>query len=192
MSLSIEAVLSVSTMHQFRPMRLLRIREPFDHPHSTGPMKFDGFRALAHVNCHHCQLVSRNGHIFKSWPYLAERARTPYAPIARCSMARSSVWMRTAAAAFTIYCSVASSRTSWRLMPCRLMAGICAHSPSSNGTLARAHHAARRVSADMSRCQSSTRLSCLFDLACERDLEGYRGEVGVRIRISTMAAVTPS
>ena len=32
----------------------------------------DGFRALAHVNGHHCQLVSRNGHVFKSWPYLAE------------------------------------------------------------------------------------------------------------------------
>jgi bifunctional non-homologous end joining protein LigD len=35
-------------------------------------VKFDGFRALAHVNGHHCQLVSRNGHRFKSWPYLAE------------------------------------------------------------------------------------------------------------------------
>ena len=35
-------------------------------------MKFDGFRALAHVNGHRCQLVSRNGHEFKSWPYLAE------------------------------------------------------------------------------------------------------------------------
>ena len=29
-------------------------------------------RALAHVTGHHCQLVSRNGHPFKSWPYLAE------------------------------------------------------------------------------------------------------------------------
>ena len=69
---SIEAVLSVSTMHQFRPMRLLRIREPFDHPHSLYEVKFDGFRALAHVNGHHCQLVSRNGHTFKSWPYLSD------------------------------------------------------------------------------------------------------------------------
>ena len=59
-------------MHQFRPMRLLRIPEPFDHPHSLYEVKFDGFRALAHVNGHHCQLVSRNGHVFKSWPYLAE------------------------------------------------------------------------------------------------------------------------
>jgi bifunctional non-homologous end joining protein LigD len=35
-------------------------------------VKFDGFHVLAHVNGHHCQLVSRNGHQFKSWPYLAE------------------------------------------------------------------------------------------------------------------------
>ena len=28
----------------------------------------DGFRALAHVRGHHCELVSRNGHTFKLWP----------------------------------------------------------------------------------------------------------------------------
>jgi ATP-dependent DNA ligase len=32
----------------------------------------DGFRALAHVTGHRCELVSRNGHAFKSWPQLAE------------------------------------------------------------------------------------------------------------------------
>ena len=53
-------------------MRLLRIPEPFDHPDFLYEVKFDGFRALAHVNGHHCQLVSRNGHVYKSWPYLAE------------------------------------------------------------------------------------------------------------------------
>ena len=53
-------------------MRLLRIPEPFDHPDFLYEVKFDGFRALAHVNGRHCQLVSRNGHIYKSWPYLAE------------------------------------------------------------------------------------------------------------------------
>ena len=30
------------------------------------------FRALAHVEGHHCTLVSRNSNIFKSWPQLAE------------------------------------------------------------------------------------------------------------------------
>ena len=42
-------------------MRLLRLPEPFDHPDFLYEVKFDGFRALAHINGHHCQLVSRNG-----------------------------------------------------------------------------------------------------------------------------------
>ena len=33
-----------------RPMRLLRIPEPFDHPDWLYEVKFDGFCALAHVN----------------------------------------------------------------------------------------------------------------------------------------------
>jgi ATP-dependent DNA ligase len=37
-------------------------------------VKCDGFRALAHANGQHCRLVSRNGHVFKSWPYLEEIA----------------------------------------------------------------------------------------------------------------------
>ena len=53
-------------------MRLLRIPEPFDHPDWLYEVKFDGFRALARVTDHHCQLVSRNRHQFKSWPYLSE------------------------------------------------------------------------------------------------------------------------
>jgi bifunctional non-homologous end joining protein LigD len=54
------------------PMRLLRIPEPFDHPEWVFEPKMDGFRALAHIHGHGCTLVSRNGHIFKSWPQLAE------------------------------------------------------------------------------------------------------------------------
>jgi bifunctional non-homologous end joining protein LigD len=53
-------------------MRLLRIPEPFDHPDFMFEPKIDGFRALAHVAGHRGQLVSRNGHVFKSWPQLAE------------------------------------------------------------------------------------------------------------------------
>jgi bifunctional non-homologous end joining protein LigD len=53
-------------------MRLLRLPEPFDHPDCVFEPKIDGFRALAHVTGHHCALVSRNGHVFKSWPQLAE------------------------------------------------------------------------------------------------------------------------
>jgi bifunctional non-homologous end joining protein LigD len=53
-------------------MRLLRIPEPFDHPDFLFEPKLDGFRALAHVTGHHCALVSRHGHVFQSWPQLAE------------------------------------------------------------------------------------------------------------------------
>jgi bifunctional non-homologous end joining protein LigD len=53
-------------------MRLLRIPEPFDHPDFVFEPKIDGFRALAYVEGHHATLVSRNGHVFKSWPQLAE------------------------------------------------------------------------------------------------------------------------
>lgn len=54
------------------PMRLLRIPEPFDHPDFIFEPKLDGFRALAIVRGHRCELVSRNGHAFKGWPQLAE------------------------------------------------------------------------------------------------------------------------
>ena len=32
----------------------------------------DGFRALAHIRGHRCELISRNRHTFKQWPQLAE------------------------------------------------------------------------------------------------------------------------
>ena len=54
------------------PMRLLRIRDPFDHPDFIFEPKLDGFRALAIVRGHRCELVSRNGHTFRGWPQLAE------------------------------------------------------------------------------------------------------------------------
>ena len=59
-------------MSKTTPMRLLRIPEPFDHPGWIFESKMDGFRALAHVKGHHCTLISRNGHTFKSWRTLAE------------------------------------------------------------------------------------------------------------------------
>ena len=51
---------------------MLRIPEPFDHPDFIFEPKLAGFRALAHVRGHRCELVSRNGHTFKQWPQLAE------------------------------------------------------------------------------------------------------------------------
>ena len=45
-----------------RPMRLLRIPAPFDHPDWLYEgLKFDGFRALAHVTGHYCQPVCAAG-----------------------------------------------------------------------------------------------------------------------------------
>jgi bifunctional non-homologous end joining protein LigD len=54
------------------PMRLFRISEPFDDSQFVFEPKIDGFRALAHIRGHRCDLISRNGHAFKSSPQLAE------------------------------------------------------------------------------------------------------------------------
>ena len=72
---------SVLMFPRFSPMRLLRIREPFDHRDFIFEPKVDGFRALAYIRGHRCELVSRNGHVFKSWPQLAEEI----AHAVRCS-----------------------------------------------------------------------------------------------------------
>jgi ATP-dependent DNA ligase len=53
-------------------MPLLRLPEPFDHPDWLFEVKHDGFRALAHIDGHHCAVVSRNGHTFTHWPHLCE------------------------------------------------------------------------------------------------------------------------
>ena len=54
-----------------QPMPLVRVPEPFNDPHWFFEPQWDGFRALAHIDRHQCRLVSRGGHIYKSWPYLA-------------------------------------------------------------------------------------------------------------------------
>lgn len=53
-------------------MRLLRAAKPFDHREFVYERKTDGFRALAHICRHACDLVSRNGYTSKFWPQLAE------------------------------------------------------------------------------------------------------------------------
>ncbi len=53
-------------------MPLVRIPDPFDHPEWLWELKWDGFRALAFIEGHECRLVSRAGHVFKSWPQLTE------------------------------------------------------------------------------------------------------------------------
>jgi hypothetical protein len=64
---------------RYSPMRLLRIPEPFDHPDFLFEPKIDGFRALAYVENHYCELVSRT-------------RSSPYAPNARrCRLTENSV-----------------------------------------------------------------------------------------------------
>src|SRR5690242_13925677 len=55
-----------------RPMPLVRVARPFDHPDWLFELKHDGFRALADVRGHVCMLRSRNGHVFTKFSLLAE------------------------------------------------------------------------------------------------------------------------
>jgi bifunctional non-homologous end joining protein LigD len=59
-------------MPSVTPMWPLRIPKPFNHPDFVFEPKLDGFRALAHVRGHRCELVSRSGYTFRQWPQLAE------------------------------------------------------------------------------------------------------------------------
>src|SRR2546429_5016547 len=50
--------------------RLAVPREPFDDPDWLYELKYDGFRALAYIESGSCKLVSRNAHLYKSFPGL--------------------------------------------------------------------------------------------------------------------------
>ena len=107
------------------PMPLVSVPKPFDRPDWLYEINWDGFRALAYIEGHHCRLISRRGHIFKSWPYLATDWRMLCAVIVRCSTAKLPVWALTVAAGSITFCFVVTGPTSWRLTCCGLMAAIC-------------------------------------------------------------------
>ena len=65
----------------FRYLGRLPIRSSYEP-------KLDGFRALAYVTGHRCDLVSRNGQRFKSWPQLAEEIAHAVKAHSAASMAR--------------------------------------------------------------------------------------------------------
>lgn len=48
-------------------------------------VKFDGFRALTHIDGHHCTLVSRNGHVFTRGRNWRRRLRTRHGAAVRSS-----------------------------------------------------------------------------------------------------------
>jgi bifunctional non-homologous end joining protein LigD len=61
---------------QFQPLQLGRRPEPFSHRDWLFEIKYDGFRALAHIEHGRCKLVSRNGNEFKSFRALSESLGT--------------------------------------------------------------------------------------------------------------------
>jgi bifunctional non-homologous end joining protein LigD len=56
---------------RFQPMPLQTRPSPFDDPNWIFELKYDGFRALAFIENGRCQLISRNGNPFASFPDLA-------------------------------------------------------------------------------------------------------------------------
>ena len=155
-----------------RPMPLLRIPEPFDHPDFLYEVKFDGFRALAHVTGHRCQLVSRNGNVFKSWPYLNEE-------IAHAVRAHSCVLDG------EIVCLGRDGRSRFRDLLYRRqwpffvafdVLSIEDHDLRGFPLHQRKRQLARimpRVESRLMFLDAIERRGCrLYELACERDLEG--------------------
>jgi bifunctional non-homologous end joining protein LigD len=66
-----------------QPMPLAVCLEPFDQRDWWFEPKWDGFRALAYIDGRQCRLVSRRGHVYSAWPYLA----TELAHAVRCRSA---------------------------------------------------------------------------------------------------------
>jgi ATP-dependent DNA ligase len=54
-----------------RPIRLSRRAEPFDSDQHIFELKVDGFRALAHIEADHGELISRKGNVFRGFAELA-------------------------------------------------------------------------------------------------------------------------
>lgn len=61
---------------QFTPAAPVNLREPFNHEDFIFELKYDGFRALAHVTPAACQLISRRGNVYKTFRGLAESLRS--------------------------------------------------------------------------------------------------------------------
>src|SRR3954464_8126770 len=65
-------------------MPLARLPQPFDHDDWIFEVKYDGFRALAHLEAGVVRLVSRKRNMFKSFPDLC-------ATLATCIESESAV-----------------------------------------------------------------------------------------------------
>ena len=51
-------------------MPLVRVKEPFDSPDWIFEVKHDGWRGMAYIGAGKCEIVSRNGNAFRSFPSL--------------------------------------------------------------------------------------------------------------------------
>jgi bifunctional non-homologous end joining protein LigD len=61
---------TIPLMPAFTPAKLAPLRAPFDDRHFLFELKYDGWRAVAHVGPGECQLVSRQGKLHQSFPKL--------------------------------------------------------------------------------------------------------------------------
>jgi len=173
-----------------RPMRLLRIPGAFDHPDWLYEVKFDGFRALAHVTGHHCQLVSRNGHRFKSWPYLGEE-------IAHAVRTHSAVLDGEIVCLDGNGCSRFYDLLFRREWPYFLAFDVLSIDGEDLRALPLVRRK-RRLARIMPRIESRLMLlkpipargRRLYELACERDLEGIVAKWS-KARIDAIAAARP-
>jgi bifunctional non-homologous end joining protein LigD len=59
-----------------QPAELLRLSTPFDHDDFIFELKHDGFRGLAYLTSGSCRLVSRRGHVYKSFRPLCDSLST--------------------------------------------------------------------------------------------------------------------
>lgn len=59
-------------------MPLSRKPAPFDHPEWIFELKYDGFRSLAIIHNGRCELISRNGHPFKTFELLRRDLTMPW------------------------------------------------------------------------------------------------------------------
>ena len=62
----------MTPLPKLSPMPLIKIPAPFDDPDFLYEVKFDGFRALAYVEDAHCELVSRKGHVYRTFATLCQ------------------------------------------------------------------------------------------------------------------------
>ena len=55
---------------EIKPLPLVRVREPFEHPDWIFEPKIDGFRAVAYIEGGRCRLVSRRKNTYRSFNVL--------------------------------------------------------------------------------------------------------------------------